>query len=330
MRVAILLLAFASTAAADCVTQQFIACGARVTATLEPGCEDRYSFVGQNDQVISATIRPLDVPLTNPRLALSGPAGVNAPVISGREVATLRYFLRSDDVYTVSVTADSPGRYFFALNCGASNPNAPHDCVRQELVNREHVQWELTRDSCRFTDASRLAAPFPLYAVKGDPVTITLQSPDFAPSIAIYSYDSLVQLAAVNASSFTFLPHATGRYWVMATTVAPETTGRFELTMSAPRSGCLAPVVLREPDDATVPYGSSASLTAGISATTNELLWEWLDMRALPTLVGNEPQLQTPPVTTPQFYGAQITNPCGSTTTRVVKVSPFNHRRATR
>jgi hypothetical protein len=329
MRIALLLFAFASTAAADCVTQQFVGCGARVSATLDAGCENRYSFSGVKDQVISATIRPVDAPLTNPRLVLSAPFGIHAPVISGGEAATLNYVLPSNDVYTISVSADSPGRYVFALGCRAANPGVPRDCVREELVSRERVQWELTADSCRFTDHSRLATAFVLYAVAGDPVTITLQSPDFKPRIAIYSFDALLQQTTVDASSIIFVSRASARYWVMATTTAEETTGRYELTMSAQRSGCIAPLVMREPDDVTVAYGSRAKLSAGISASRDGLLWEWLDVLALPTIVSNAPELVTPPVALPQFYAARITNPCGSTMSRMATVSAETNRRRT-
>jgi len=326
MRFVLLLFAFAAGAAADCVTTP-LSTGTRMTVTLNPGCDNRFTFIGVHDQVIAATIRPLDTPSAGVRLALQPPVDVHPPVISGTEAATLRYVLPSTGTYTVIANVVASGRYLVALDSRPANAGVPTDCVREELVNGERVEWELTSIACRFTDAERLASCFPLYAIAGDPVTITLDSPDFRPRIAIYSFDFLQPQLIADAPAATFVAGETARYWVMATTTEHEKTGRYVLTMSARDSGCLAPVLIREPADVVVSYGSGAKVSVEISGTRSGMRWEWFDMLALPTILESGEQLTTPPVVAPQYYSAQVTNPCGVANTRMVKVSPVRDRR---
>lgn len=326
MRLALLFFAFATSAAADCVTTP-ITYGARVIVMLNAGCDNRFTFTGHPADVISATVRALDTPAGGLRLELETFARVHPPVISGGDAATLRYVLPASGSYTVVANVVTPGRYLVALDSRPATPAVLADCVRQELVNGERVEWELTSVACRFTDEERLASAFPLYAIAGDPVTITLDSPDFRPRIAIYSFDVLVPQLIADAPSATFVAGNTARYWVMATTTEKQKTGRYVLTMSARDSGCLAPVLIREPADVVVPYGSTASVPVEISGSRSGMLWEWFDRTALPTIIDGGEQLTTAPVFTPQYYSAQVTNPCGVVNTRIVTVSPGKDRR---
>lgn len=276
-------------------------------------------------------MRPAGAPLSEPRLSMdTGLPDFHAPVVTGGKTSTLRYVLPRDGTYVV--TAESSSRYLFALDCAATtNPAIPRDCVRQYLTTGETVQWELTADACRFSDANRLATPFYLYGIAGDPVTITLNSVPFLPRIAVYTFYSVEPLLIVDAPSATFIPPATDRYWVMATTARTETTGSYQLTMSAPASGCALPIIVHEPPDVTVPYGERATLTADVDPTSPDAVWEWLDMSGLPSIAGSQPQLVTPPVTARQFYAAHVTTGCGTVTTRMITVSPeLVRRHATR
>jgi len=306
---------------ATCV-ETSLQCGARVTAE---GCT-RFTFDGRKDDLIAATMRPAGAPLSNPRLSMdTGLPDFHAPVVIGGKTSTLRYILPRDGTYVV--TAESSSRYLFAFDCAAASPTIPRDCVRQYLTTGETVQWELTADACRFSDANRLATPFYLYGIAGDPVTITLHSVPFPPRIAVYTFYSVEPLLIVDSPSATFIPPATDRYWVMATTARVETTGSYELTMSARASGCVLPIVVREPPDVSVTFGERATVTADVDPASPDVVWEWLDMSGLPSIAGSEPQLVTPPVTGQQFYAARVTTGCGSVITRTITVSPVATRR---
>jgi hypothetical protein len=309
---------------ATCVSTN-LQCGARVNAS---GCT-RFTFEGQSDSVIGATMRPLDISLSNPRLTLEVPVpGFHPPIVNGGQTATLRYILPAYGMYVVQAETDSPGRYLFALDCRPiTTPGIPRDCVRQDLGGGERVQWELTNDACRDPDPAHLASAFFFYGVAGDPVTFTLKS-SFPPHLDFYGAN-IYPIRRVDGEVTTFVPPVSGPYYVEPSSTQ---TGTYELTMSARLSGCVRPLIVRQPDDVAVPYGSRATLRGGdISASGGGLLFEWLDMQALPVIVSNSEQLTTPPVTLPQYYALRATNACGSVTTRMIVVSPaVNHRRPTR
>jgi len=309
---------------ATCVSTT-LQCGARVEAS---GCT-RFTFEGENEAVISATMRPLDISLSGPRLTLEVPVpGFHPPIVDGRQTATLRYVLPVFGMYVVKAETDSPARYLFALDCRPdADPDIPRDCVRQDLGGGERVQWELTNDACREPDAAHLASPFFFYGVAGDPITFTLKS-SFPPHLDFYG-TTIYPIRRVDGSVTTFVPPVSGPYYVEPSSTQ---TGTFELTMSARLSGCVRPLIVHQPDDVTVPYGSRATVRGGdISASGAGLLFEWFDVQALPVVVGSDEQLITPPVTSPQYYALHATNACGSVTTRMIVVSPTtNHRHTTR
>ena len=142
---------------AACV-ETSLQCGARVETS---GCT-RFTFEGQYDSIITATMRPLDISLSNPHLTLEVPVpGFHPPIVNGGQTATLRYVLPAYGMYVVRAQTDSPARYLFALDCRPDTaPEIPRDCVRQELGGGEHVQWELTNDACREPDEAHLSSPF--------------------------------------------------------------------------------------------------------------------------------------------------------------------------
>jgi hypothetical protein len=85
----------------DCVSAS-LQCGARVQAS---GCT-RFSFEGRTSDVITATMRPVNTPLTAPRLSLEMPVtGFHPPVVTGGAAATLRYVLPASGAYADDVVA---------------------------------------------------------------------------------------------------------------------------------------------------------------------------------------------------------------------------------
>jgi len=316
---AVLLLALTT----DCVSTS-LQCGARVQAS---GCT-RFHFEGRTGDVISATMRPINAPLTAPRLSLEMPVtGLHAPVVTGGAAATLRYCLPASGAYTLM--AETNGEpYYVAFDCRPNvNPEIPRDCVYEDLANGEHLQWELTKEACRWPDAAYFQVPLVIYAVAGDPITITMKSP-FAPRIGVYTYDLAIPQLVFDRSTVTFVAAVSGRYLIMPSSAQPGVTGPFELTISSRESGCIRPLIFNEPRDVAVPYGMRATLSVSVNDSGQARRWDWFDMTALPTLAGSQESFVTPPVTTKQYYAARVTNGCGSTLSRMIVVTPVtNHRR---
>ena len=312
--------------AAGC-TQTTLQCGARVQAS---GCT-QFRFEGRSYDVISATMRPINSPLTAPRLSLDVPvSGFHPPVVTGGSTATLRYVLPASGAYTL--TAEENGApYYFAFDCRPdASSDIPRDCVREDLVNGEQVQWELTKDGCRWPDDVYFHSPFLVYAVAGDLIRITMKS-EFAPRIGVYTFYSATPQLVVNGPVATFVAPVSDRYWITPTSAEPGVTGPYELTMSSRESECVMPIIFEQPRDVVVPYGERAKLSVSVNDNGQARTWEWYDMFALPALAGSEESFVTPPVIAKQYYAARVVNGCGSTTSRTIMVSPAtNHRRPAR
>src|SRR6185369_1169853 len=126
-------------------------------------------------------------------------------------------------------------------------------------------------------------------------------------------------------------PSHTGRFWVMATTADTETTGAYELQVKAAQSGCVAPILIAQPPDREVPWGTQITLDTYVSVSIPGARWDWYDMYAAPVVISNADSLLTPPVTARQFYAVHIANSCGETTSRMFTITPaFTKRRAGR
>jgi hypothetical protein len=307
----------------DCVSTS-LQCGARVQAS---GCT-RFRFEGRTGDIITATMRPINTPLTAPRLSLEIPVtGFHAPVVTGGAAATLRYCLPASGAYALRTEADG-APYYVAFDCHPDvTPDIPRDCIREDLAKGQRVEWELTDEACRWPAADHFQVPFAVYAVAGDPITITMKSP-FAPRIGVYTYDLAIPQVVVDRSTATFVAPISGRYLIMPSSAQPGVTGPFELTMSSRESGCITPLIFNQPPDVAVPYGLRATLSVSVNDSGQARTWDWLDMSALPTLAGSQESFVTPPVTSKQYYAARITNRCGSALSRTIVVSPgTTHRR---
>ncbi|MBV9071951.1 MAG: hypothetical protein JO231_24795 [Acidobacteria bacterium] len=286
---------------------------------------DVYTFSGVAGKVVTVDVRPLSVTYTNPTVILVPPAGdaSKTPLIfgPGGGVAT-SYVLSSSGTWSIAVgTTDlfASGEYFVSIRCEDDDaPTVPQNCVYQSLLCGQSGAWYLTSQSCRFggSSANRLYAPFYIYAVAGDVLSIEEQSSDFNPLFGLYDEETGNLIASSStvtsrSATGTFSVPRTGFYDILATSTADLSTGFFDLKVSCFRSGCLEPLALSPLQNSSVPYGGRATLTFDVSAT-EPLTINWLRTSPDITTAGTGRTIVTPPLFITSSFQAEAMNPCGS------------------
>ncbi|HSY52397.1 MAG TPA: hypothetical protein VLC46_26585 [Thermoanaerobaculia bacterium] len=319
-----------------------ISCDTEVRAQLAPGdclssngaLFDEYVFSGNAQDLVTATVRPLVASYTNAWAGFVVPPSSTAlaPLISGGPAATVRYALSVTGTWRLQVGTNdriAVGDYLLDMACDFSAPPSPQTaCIEQELLCGQQATWELSSVSCiASSDPNRFYSMYRVYGVGGDTLMIRLTSSAFDPQFAVYelaqSSTPLAQSSALNATTDTLnfpVPH-NGFYDIAVTTGNAHGIGQYVLALDCNSSGCLTPIITKQPEDVTVPPLSSALLSVEVTAL-GDVDYEWFSATGAQTNVGGGSRFGTPPVTGPLDYYVTATTPCGTVQSRIVHVQP--------
>jgi hypothetical protein len=299
---------------------------------------DRYAFSGTAGDLITISLRPLDVTLTNPRIVLAPPSGdaSEPPEIFGPTAAEVHYKLSSTGSWVFAVGTDdlfATGSYFVKLVRTSDNSSDPQSCVNQLLQCQQTALWVLGAQSCRFTGAPEYAyADFAFYGVAGDVVTITMQSTDFAPQANIFSrvrndYLGAAVFPNISTSTQTQLLPDTGYYEIIATSRDTGKAGFFLVKLGCSGSGCVPPLFTTQPASSTIPTGGKVTLQVNVNGTS-PIRTEWLNVFT-GEILGTGTSLVTSRLLESASIHATATNVCGADTSDTAQISVAPpHRRA--
>lgn len=304
---------------------------------------DVYEFAGTAGQLVEIDVRPLASSLTNPNVILVPPVGdaSKTPQVFGAGGGVSAFYvLSSTGNWRVGVGTEdlfASGEYLISVQCFVDDqPSAPQNCVVQELLCNQGSRWYLTSQSCRFggTGANRLFAPFEIYGVAGDIISVEVISSDFRPLFGIYDNHGNLLFSATTASSTqatgTFVFPATAFYEIDATSTADLATGFFQIKATCGRSGCLWPIITSQTRSVTAPYLSRVSLAVEVNGT-DPMTVTWFETSPnIGTVLGTGRTFLSQPVTHSFTFEASAVNACGSWTSApgLVAVTPPQHSRA--
>lgn len=297
-------------------------------------------FNGVPGQYVTAVVYPLSPSLTNPTIAFVPPQTValTPPVVQGGKGGAISYALPTGGLWALAVGTRDPGAsgdYVVALSCSAASAlELEWYCIKQFILCGQTASWQLSPQSCYFSDSyNRYFARFRIHGIAGDILSVDLESNDFNPRFGIYypsgGVSPLVRSTAITPTkdSLSWALPFTGIYDILATSDDDFNWGRFTLTVNACASaGCLPPLLLKEPADVDVPYGTKAALTA-TAIGAGALRYDWYDRSSFPSLVAVGPKFATPPITAPAWYSVSVVTPCGTAESRLVTVKPSGTRR---
>jgi hypothetical protein len=293
---------------------------------------DEYLFDGPNNEFVTATVRPLLSTYTNAWISLVPPSADTsiAPLISGGAAATVHYILPTLGSWRVHLGTNdrfASGDYLLELSCEEAPSSPQPACVTQELLCGQSATWQLSPQSCiSSADPNRFYADYRVYGVAGDTLNMQLTSSAFNPQFGIYELtQSAAALAVSSASNATtdtlmYTVQHNGFYDIIVTSGNLHGTGQYVLALDCVSSGCLTPIITRQPQDVTVPLLGTAQLSADVTAL-GSADFLWFDATGSQKNVGAGPKFGTPPVTGPQSYYVTATTPCGTVTSRVVHVT---------
>jgi len=299
---------------------------------------DVWQFSGSIGQLVTINLQPLDASFTAPVLELIPPSGDPSvtPKASGAPPLSISYLLSSTGTWRIAVgTKDlaAAGRYSISMQCVTADFGIPKNCVVQTLSCNQAYRWSVSANSCRFSDAFNVYAPFSIRLAKNDRVHFSAHSDVYNPGIAIYK-DGGNSLArnygqrSTQDAGFDFTAPETYTYDVVVNgppvhspDVSP--TGEFSMAVSC-LSVCSPPVVTRQPASQSVPLGGTATLTVeGSVSNGNVPTYSWFeDDGSLPVSIATGATLTVRNVTRSRRFYARVENPCGSTNTLAVIVTP--------
>ena len=319
-----------------------ISCDTEVRAQLFPGdclssnisLFDEYVFTGNAQDLVTVTVRPLVTSYTNAWASFVVPPSSTAmaPLISGGPAATVRYSLPVFGTWRLQVGTNdriAVGDYLLDMACDFSPPPSPQTaCVEQELLCGQQATWELSSLSCiTSSDPNRFYSMYRVWGVGGDTLMIRLTSSAFDPQFAVYelaqSSSLIAQSSALNATTDTLnfsVPH-NGFYDIAVTSGNVHGIGQYVLALDCNSSGCLTPIITKQPEDVTVPPLSSPLLSVEATAL-GDVDYIWYSATGAQPIVGSGPRFGTPPVTGPLDYYVTATTPCGTVQSRIVHVQP--------
>lgn len=300
---------------------------------------DAWRFSGSAGQYVTAMVYPLSSLLTNQTIILAPPTtdASTPPQLWGGKAAAVSYVLSSTGAWALGVgTRDlfASGDYIVALTCEPDpDPSEPQSCVYQDILCGQTGAWFLASQSCRFeSDPNRVYAVFTIYGVAGDLLNVELVATAFEPLFAIYDAEqggaplATSQSATSTKDTLNYqLPHE-GYFDVLVTSNNNQGVGFFTLTVNCLNSGCLPPLLVEQPADRVVPFGSRATLNA-FAVAVRGLQYTWFDRSGLPVAIGTGATFITPPVIARQSYSVTARVPCGSVESRLFTVSPAAARR---
>jgi len=110
-------------------------------------------------------------------------------------------------------------------------------------------------------------------------------------------------------------------YAIVVTSGNAHGTGQYTLALDCSRSGCLIPIITKQPEDVVVTVNTNAVLSVE-STALGDIDYEWFDADGAHNNVGSGPKYATVPITTPHNYFVTATTPCGTATSRIVHVQP--------
>jgi hypothetical protein len=295
---------------------------------------DEYVFDGASQELVTATVRPLSSGYTNAWLGIVAPpsGSTTPPLISGGPAATVRYILPVQGTWRLQAGTNdrfAAGDYLLRLMCDDSPPPSTQlACVEQELLCGQQATWELSSLSCITpTDLNRVYAMYRVWGVIGDTLNIRLTSSAFDPQFGIYdleqSSSALAQSSALNATTDTlgFSVPRSAFYTIVVTSGNLHGTGQYTLALDCARSGCLIPIITKEPEDVAVPPFANATLSVQANSI-GDIEYQWFDATGAQNSVGFGTKYVTVPITAPHDYFVVATTPCGSAKSRIVHVRP--------
>jgi hypothetical protein len=137
------------------------------------------------------------------------------------------------------------------------------------------------------------------------------------------SGDTSNSIPGATNPTVTVSPTVTTNYWVRVsnscTPPAPVDSNTAIVTVQA----CQPPNIITQPQDQTVPSGSSAQLTVGFNGTA-PITVTWYRGTSGDTSqgsIGSGATVNTPPITTTSMFWARLQNSCGTADTRTVTVN---------
>ena len=234
---------------------------------------DEYVFDGAAQELVTATVRPLSAGYTNAWIGfVAPPAGsVLPPLISGGPAATVRYALPIQGAWRVQLGTNdrfAAGEYLLRMACDDSAPPSTQiECIEQELLCGQQATWELSSLSCIApSDPNRFYATYRVWGVIGDTLNIRLTSSAFDPVRHLQSGELVDGTGAVvgpeRDDGYAELLRSQQRLLHNRGDVGNlHGTGQYTLALDCARSGCLIPIITKEPEDVAVPPFGNATLT---------------------------------------------------------------------
>ena len=115
-------------------------------------------------------------------------------------------------------------------------------------------------------------------------------------------------------------------YWVRVTNPCGESQS--VAATVTPVSSCVAPAIIQQPTNTTVPNGANALLTVGVNAVNPTFRWYAGDVLDFSKPVGvNAPSILTPTVSSTSRFWVRVDTPCGSVNSSAVTVTASSSRR---
>ncbi|HEX8618010.1 MAG TPA: hypothetical protein VF911_10535 [Thermoanaerobaculia bacterium] len=200
-----------------------------------------------------------------------------------------------------------------------------HECFRYDTSCGTSIDAEITIFGCRRESGldTKYWTRYRIQLSGQADVTASVTSTDFIPEIGI---------AKADAEFYERYESNSGRRNTVSVTARmpggrvdidiyakSADTGTFRLTVSC--VACDPPIITENPISTTVPYGTSATLSAA-AIGKDPLRYAWFDAANPNVAIGAGQQFQTPPVTQPATYFARAINECGEARTLNAIVEP--------
>lgn len=299
------------------------------------GYYDSYILDGSVGQIVGLTVRPLASTYENPTIFANSPHGTaSTPVSVAGAAGTIWYKPNASGLWFAEVGSTdelAAGPYLVETHC--INDFSPGQCVLQEILCGQLQGWTITPESCPFINADRRFGGHRIYGVAGDTLTIEMISSAFEPLFGIYTAQRGSPLQSSTTAEhgravMIFNVATTGFYDILATATEDRQFGRYFLTVNCGGSGCLAPLITKQPTPTQVAYGERATLTVDTNHI-GPIEYRWYEFTDFPQLLATTsiPEWQAPPATSDHLYYVVASSPCGYVQSDAIEVSVKPSRR---